>query len=95
MQLNYASPLHYASPRARSRDRLPRFPMWAVLVAGYIAFSRGFAYIGIAPLFIGEAYLGYAILKNSRNWTGRFVNGFLRMRILPLAIGVPPSVGYF
>lgn len=62
--------------------------MWAVLVAGYLAFSRGFAYIGIAPLFIGEAYLGYAILQNTRNWTGRFVSGFLKMRILPLGIGL-------
>ncbi len=69
--------------------------MWAVLVGGYIAFSRNFAYIGIAPLFIGEAYLGYAILQNTRNWTGRLISGILKMRLLPVAITLHLVWGVF
>ena len=78
MQLDYARP--------RRRRKGIGFPMWAVLVGGYTCFGRDFAYLGIAPLFIGEAYLGYSILRNLRNWTGRFLNDCFRLKMLPLAI---------
>jgi len=67
--------------------------MWAVLVGGYLFFSRDFAYIGIAPLYIGEAYLGYSILQNKRNWISRFIGDSMQFRLLPLAISLHLSWG--
>jgi hypothetical protein len=67
--------------------------MWAVLVGGYISLSRDFAYIGVAPLYIGEAYLGYSILQNKRNWVSRFIGDCMHFRLLPLAIGLHASWG--
>lgn len=68
--------------------RISRFPMWAVLVIGYLTFGREFAYLGVPPLYIGEAYLGFKVLQNTGNWLSRFANDCLRGRLLPLAIGL-------
>jgi hypothetical protein len=59
-----------------------------VLLAGYLAFSRDFSYLGIPPIYIGEAYLFFKIVQNSRNWVSRFVNDALRLRCLPTAIAL-------
>ena len=31
-----------------------------VLLIGYAVFNKGFAYVGVAPLFIGEVFLGFS-----------------------------------
>jgi hypothetical protein len=73
--------------------RLRRFPMWVVILAGYLAFDRTFAYVGVPPLYIGEAYLSFKVLQNSRNWVSRFVSDTFRFRLLPLAIALHMSWG--
>ena len=60
--------------------------MWAVLVGGYLLLGRPFSYLGISPLFIGEAYLLIQILWNRHNWLGRFVNDVARLELLSFAI---------
>ena len=78
MQLDHATP--------RRRSKVSQFPMWGVVLAGFTSFGRDFAYLGIAPLFVAEAYLGYAIWRNQRNWISRFVHDCMNFRWLPLAI---------
>jgi hypothetical protein len=70
----------------RSADTPARYPVWLLMLTGYMAFGRDFSYVGISPLFIGEGYLGYSILRNQRNWIGRFIQGCLDGKLLPLAI---------
>ncbi len=36
--------------------------LWAIMLAGYALFGRGFAYLGIPPLFIGELTLAAGVL---------------------------------
>jgi hypothetical protein len=67
--------------------------MWAVLLAGYFAFSRDFSYLGIPPVFIGEAYLFFKVVENTRNWISRFVTDAMRLRLLPAAIAMHLSWG--
>lgn len=68
--------------------RRNRIPLWAIIWTGYSAFGREFAMLGVPPLLIGEAYLGFGILANWRNWVGRFVNDCLRLRLLPVTIAM-------
>ena len=60
--------------------------VWAGVVGGYLSMGRAFAYVGVSPLFVGEAYLGAAVLRNRRNWTTSFIEDCLHLRPLPIAI---------
>jgi hypothetical protein len=66
--------------------RMSRFPMWVVMTAGYLLGGRAFSYVGISPLFVGEAYLLVQVLWNRHNWIGRFVGSVLRPDLLSMAI---------
>ncbi len=68
--------------------RVSRFPLWAFILTGYLSAGRVFAYIGVPPLFIGEAFLGWNVLRNRHNWLGKFVDDVIRGEILSLAIAL-------
>jgi hypothetical protein len=82
--LNYGAP-----PRPQNRRaRTSRFPLWAFLLTGYFSAGRGFAYLGVSPLFISELYLGWSVLRNRHNWLGRFIDDVLRFELINVAIAV-------
>ena len=51
--------------------RVSRFPLWAFILTGYLSAGRLFAYLGVAPLFIGEMYLGWTVLAQSPQLAGQ------------------------
>jgi hypothetical protein len=63
-----------------------RFPMWLVMICGYLTMGRAFAYVGVPPLFIGELYLGAGMLKNKHNWVTKFVDDVVHLEPMPVAI---------
>lgn len=65
-----------------------RFPLWAWILTGYLSMGRPFAYLGVPPLFISEAYLGWQILRNRHNWLGRFADDVVRLEPLSAAIAL-------
>lgn len=67
-------------------SRASRFPLWCFMLAGYLSAGRRFVYIGVPPLFISEAYLGWNILRNRGNWLGRFADDVLRFDLLSVAV---------
>jgi hypothetical protein len=79
-------PTQYAPPAQLKKRRWWRFPIWPLLVAGYSTSGRAFAYLGVPPLFIGELYLLGSVYQNRHNWLGRFVDGTMKGRLLPLSI---------
>jgi hypothetical protein len=86
--------LPYAAPAARStRYRLPAF--WQFVLVGYLTFARGFAYLGIPPLFIGELFIARSFLGNYRRWIQRFVDEFFHGRLLALGVGLTLLWGMF
>jgi hypothetical protein len=91
-----APPLDYMSyaPPARKR-RGPGFFRWGFLLGGLLCAGRSFAYLGVSPVFIGEIYLGCAILANRHNWIGRWINGILKLQMLPTAIALHLGWGMF
>jgi hypothetical protein len=86
------SPLHspIALPPAEGAARfdidLPRrFLLFlAIVLAGYAIDGRGFAYIGVPPLFIGEISLLLGIV------TFLSINGWWRVLMLPQALAIYP-----
>jgi hypothetical protein len=84
-----ARPTH---PAARVQSRPQILPkrrigwIWQILILGYSTFGRSFAYIGVSPLFIGEAYLAGSIVRNRGKWIGRFIEGCARLEMLPLLL---------
>jgi hypothetical protein len=67
------------------------------LFTGYLAMARSFAYLGVAPLFIGEIVLGAFLLLKPRVVLGTWVtallrpsplNGFALVLLLFLAYGI-------
>ncbi|MEL6615873.1 MAG: hypothetical protein AAFQ43_09050, partial [Bacteroidota bacterium] len=48
---------------ARSTRAADRFLIWfGIVLTGYVLLSRGFAYLGIPPLFVGEITLGVGLI---------------------------------
>jgi hypothetical protein len=89
MPLSYAIPENLdrrTSAQARPWSESKLFPMWGVLVGGYLAYGRPFAFWGVPPLFVGEAYLMVMLLWNRNNWLGRFVNGFFKFELVSTAV---------
>ena len=90
MPINPAAqiPVPYTNVAPRSSGARPRNPharakhkigfIWQFLIIGYSTFGKSFAYLGVSPLFIGEAYLGFSVLRNRGKWLSRFVDGCLR-----------------
>jgi hypothetical protein len=79
-------------------QRLPKRNIgwvWQILIAGYSTLGRSFAYVGVAPLYIGEAYLGFSLLANRGKWVNRFVDGCLKLQIMPLMIMATVLWGVF
>ena len=64
----------------------PRFAFWAIVVLGYLTYGRLFAYIGVPPLFIGELYLAWGVIRSKHHWVTRAIDDCLHLRLLPLAI---------
>ncbi len=63
MTMLHAEPLPPMPSLARSEIRGDRWLLLlAIVVAGYILFGRGFAYLGVAPAFIGEITIGLGVL---------------------------------
>lgn len=65
-----------------------------VVLAGYAFFGRGFAYLGVAPLYIGELVLGIALLTlvvNVRRWRLSLMTSLL---LLFMALGVLSTLPY-
>jgi hypothetical protein len=98
MQPDYAIPVQ----RNRSKSAQVRpwvesklFPMWGVLVGGYLAVGRPFAFLGVAPLFIGEIYLMVMVLWNRNNWLGKFINGFFHFELICSAVFLHLAWGIF
>lgn len=89
--LNYLN--HYAPPM-RTR-RVPGFFRWGFLLGGLLCAGRSFAYLGVPPIFIGEVYLGCAILANRHNWLGRWFDGVMNFRMLPTAVSLHLGWGAF
>ncbi len=87
------SEYHPRTPAAAPRRWWP--PLWTVLIAGYSTFGRSFAYLGVKPLFIGEIYLAVAIFRNQGKWINRFIDGLLRLHLLPLGITLTVLWGLF
>lgn len=51
-----------------------------IVLAGYAFFGRGFAYVGVSPLFVGEMLLGVGVLTvamNTRRWRLNLISGLL------------------
>ena len=67
MNLAYTPQQFEHAPRERSGDRFLIGMGLALL--GYALFSRGFAYWGVPPLFVGEIVLGLGIIQLSRAGT--------------------------
>jgi len=67
-QTNYQTT--WQQSRSLSGDRFGErwLTIWALTLAGYALFGKGFAYVGLPPLFIGEVVLlaGLAALVTSR-----------------------------
>jgi hypothetical protein len=86
------SPLHspIALPPAEGAARLnidlPRRFLFflAIVLAGYAIDGRGFAYIGVPPLFIGEISLLIGVV------TFLSINGWWRVLMLPQALAIYP-----
>lgn len=68
---------------------------WQVLVSGYLTFGRSFAYLGVPPLFIGEAFVAYSVLKNDRRWLNKFIEDIFQMRLLSFAVALTMFWGAF
>ena len=50
-------------------DRFFRF--MCILLLGYMLMGKGFAYIGVAPIYIGEITMAYGVfaLFSTENWS--------------------------
>ena len=89
-----------AAPRARARpDWGDRYlGLLCFVLAGYAIFGKGFAYVGVPPLFIGEItlVLGVLALMASRSWVAMLMTvpslallafmGWVAVRTVP---GIP------
>lgn len=76
--------LEYESALTGKQKWKPR--LWQFLIAGYTTFGRSFAYLGVRPLFIGELYLAYNIVRNEGKWINRFIRDLFDLKLLPLSI---------
>lgn len=66
----------------------------AVVLTGYAFFGRGFAYLGVPPLFIGEVLLAVALLTlavNVRRWR---LSRMTSLLLLFMALGLLSTVPY-
>jgi hypothetical protein len=68
------------------RTGLHLIPLWAIMIAGYSTFGRSFAYIGVPPVFIGECYIAWWIMRGPGNWLTRFVDDCRHLKFLPTMI---------
>jgi hypothetical protein len=65
-----------------------------VVLAGYAFFGRGFAYLGVSPLYIGELLLGIALLTlvvNVRRWRLSLMSSLL---LLFMTLGILATIPY-
>jgi hypothetical protein len=76
-------PLNYARPEPRG---LHLIPLWAIMIAGYSTFGRSFAYLGVPPVFIGEMYIAWWIVRGPGNWLTHFVEDCRQLKFLPTMI---------
>src|SRR3954471_1043758 len=74
---------------ARLQIDLPRrfLALLAIVLAGYAIDGRGFAYIGVPPLFVGEIALLFGVA------TFLSIRGWWRVFTLPQAIAILPLMG--
>jgi hypothetical protein len=76
------APPAQAAPTGTAAQVLPRVDRWTkwifFLLVGYSLFGRTFAYIGVRPLFIGDAFLGCFILFNTRAVLKRWYSALVR-----------------
>lgn len=71
------------------------FSFWQFVLGGFLTFGRGFAYLGVAPLFIGEVFIARSVLANHRRWIQQFFDDFFHGRLLALGIGLTLLWGMF
>jgi hypothetical protein len=78
-----------------SRFKYNLAPIWQFLVGGYLTFGRSFAYLGVPPLFIGEAFIGYSIIANRNRWLQRFIDDLFHLRFVAAGVGLTILWGLF
>ena len=66
----------------------PHFPLpfWQIIVFGYTTFGRAFAYLGVNPLFIGEVFIGYSVIKNPNAWMRKWIQGVCELRLIHTSV---------
>ena len=66
-------------PYAKPAGAMAIWPWLAgFLLVGYLTFARSFAYLGVAPVFIGEVVLAGFLLLKPRIALGTFATALLR-----------------
>lgn len=76
-------------------SKSPPFNFWQFVVAGFLTFGRGFAYLGVPPIFIGEVFIARSVFANHRRWIQQFFDDFFHGRLLALGIGLTLLWGMF
>jgi hypothetical protein len=69
-----------------SRTGVLQIPLWAILIAGYTTFGRSFSYIGVPPVFIGELYMAWWMVRGPGHWLSRFVDDCIHCKLLPTTV---------
>lgn len=67
----------------RSKSSLP---FWQIIVFGYMTFGRAFAYLGVNPLYIGEVFIGYSVMKSQNGWMRKWIQGVMELRLIHTSV---------
>ncbi len=78
----------------RTTARAPRSLLFfaQVLIVGYLAFGRGFAHVGVAPVYPAELFLAAALLFGGGIWLQLYIRQMARG--WPLAVMITAFVGW-
>lgn len=64
-------------------------------MTGYMIMGRTFAYLGVAPIFIGEVFIARELMVNRRRWLQRFIDDLFHLRLLATSVAAVMLWGLF